>query len=63
MENDAVREYIAHNAPEIQEQFDLVLNTISMEETFEQAEQGCDAATATLPKTTISTGGGEDDAS
>lgn len=40
LENDAVRAYVARNAPEILEQFELVLNTVSMEEAVEQAERG-----------------------
>jgi hypothetical protein len=39
MENHAVRSYVARHATEILEQFDLVLNTLSMEEAVEQAEQ------------------------
>jgi len=39
MENEAVRSYVARHAAEIPEQFDLVLNTLSMEEAVEQAEQ------------------------
>ena len=39
MENEAVRSYVARHAAEILEQFDLVLNTLSMEEAVEQAEQ------------------------
>ena len=34
--NEAVRAYISRHAPEILEQFDLVLNTVSMEEALEQ---------------------------
>lgn len=40
LENDAVRAYVGQNAPEILEQFELVLNTISMEEAVEQVERG-----------------------
>lgn len=40
LENDAVRAYVDRNAPEILEQFELVLNTVSMEEAVEQAERG-----------------------
>lgn len=40
LENDAVRAYVGRNAPEILEQFELVLNTVSMEEAVEQAERG-----------------------
>ena len=40
LENDAVSAYVGRNAPEILEQFELVLNTISMEEAVEQAERG-----------------------
>jgi len=39
MENEAVRSYVTRHAVEILEQFDLVLNTLSMEEAVEQAEQ------------------------
>ena len=39
MENEAVRSYVARHAGEILEQFDLVLNTLSMEEAVEQAER------------------------
>jgi len=34
-----VRSYVARHAAEILEQFDLVLNTLSMEEAVEQAER------------------------
>ena len=37
MENEAVRSYVARHASEILEQFELVLNTVSMEEAVEQA--------------------------
>ena len=37
--NEAVRAYITRHAPEILEQFDLVLNTVSMEEALEQEGQ------------------------
>ena len=37
MENEVVRSYVARHAPEILEQFELVLNTVSMEEALEQA--------------------------
>lgn len=49
MENDAVRSYVARHASEILEQFELVLNTVSMEEAVEQAERedGPSAAEAT----------------
>ena len=40
LENDAIRAYVGRNAQEILEQFELVLNTISMEEAIEQAERG-----------------------
>jgi len=44
--NEAVRAYISRHAPEILEQFDLVLNTVSMEEALEQEGQANeDAAT------------------
>jgi len=39
MENEAVRSYVARHAFEILEQFELVLNTVSMEEAVEQAER------------------------
>lgn len=39
MENEAVRSYAARHASEIFEQFELVLNTVSMEEAVEQAER------------------------
>jgi hypothetical protein len=39
LENEAVRAYVARNAPEILEQFELVINTISMEEALERAER------------------------
>lgn len=39
LENDAVRAYVDRNAPEILEQFELVLNTVSMEEAVEQADR------------------------
>lgn len=35
MENEAVRSYVARHASEILEQFELVLNTVSMEEAVE----------------------------
>jgi hypothetical protein len=38
LENEAVRAYVVRDAPEILEQFELVLNTVSMEEAIEQAE-------------------------
>ena len=49
MENEAVRSYVARHASEILEQFELVLNTVSMEEAVEQAEreEGPSAAEAT----------------
>ena len=37
--NEAVRSYVARHAPEILEQFELVLNTVSMEEAVGQAER------------------------
>lgn len=40
MENKAVRSYVARHASEILEQFELVLNTVSMEEALGQAERG-----------------------
>ena len=36
LENDAVRAYVGRNAPEMLEQFELVLNTVSMEEAVQQ---------------------------
>jgi hypothetical protein len=39
IENEAVRSYVARHASEILEQFELVLNTVSMEEAVEQAEK------------------------
>jgi len=39
MENEAVRSYVARHASEILEQFELVLNTVSMEEAVDQAER------------------------
>ena len=36
MENEAVRSYVARHASEILEQFELVLNTVSMEEAVQQ---------------------------
>ena len=38
-ENDSVRSYVQRHAPEIHEQFELVLNTVSMEEAVELGEQ------------------------
>jgi hypothetical protein len=54
MENGAVRSYVARHASEILEQFDLVLNTVSMEEAVEQAEReqgpvGTETAAQTYP--------------
>ena len=46
MENEAVRSYGARHAPEIREQFELVLNTVSMEEAVEQAGPGAGEADA-----------------
>lgn len=46
MENDAVSSYVARHAPEIREQFELVLNTVSMEEAVEQAGPGVGEADA-----------------
>jgi len=40
MENDSVRAFVGRHAPEILEQFELVLNTVSMEEAVERAEAG-----------------------
>lgn len=39
MENETVHKHIVRHAPEIQESFDLVLNTIGTEEAVEKAEQ------------------------
>lgn len=39
MENEAVRSYVARHASEILEQFELVLNTVSMEEAVEHADR------------------------
>lgn len=36
MENEAVRSYVARHAPEILEQLELLLNTVSMEEAVER---------------------------
>ena len=49
MENEAVRSYLARHASEILEQFELVLNSVSMEEAVEHAEreEGPSAAEAT----------------
>lgn len=49
MENEAVRSYVAQHTPEILEQFELVLSTVSMEEAVEQVERedGPSAAEAT----------------
>ena len=38
-QNEAIRSYVARHACEILEQFELVLNTVSMEEAVEQAER------------------------
>jgi len=40
MENVNVRDIVGRHAPEILEQFELVLNTVSMEEAVEQVEAG-----------------------
>tara|TARA_R110002072_G_scaffold242550_3_gene401329 strand:- start:15858 stop:16217 length:360 start_codon:yes stop_codon:yes gene_type:complete len=40
MENDSVRGFVDRHAPEVLKQFELVLNTVSMEEAVEQAEAG-----------------------
>lgn len=37
--NDAVRSYVARHSTELLEQFELVLNTVSMEEAVEQADR------------------------
>ena len=39
MENEAVRSYVARHVSKILDQFDLELNTVSMEEAVEQAER------------------------
>ena len=40
LENEAVHAYVGRHAPEILEHFELVLNTVSMEEAVEQAGRG-----------------------
>ena len=55
MENEAARSYVARHAAEILEQFELVLNTVSMEEAVEQAERedgpsGAESVAWTHPK-------------
>lgn len=57
LENDAVRAYVGRNAQEILEQFELVLNTISMEEAIEQAERG-DGTVVDQAEDARSAGGG-----
>jgi hypothetical protein len=49
MESEAVRSYVARQASEILDQFELALNTVSIEEAMEQAERedGPSAAEAT----------------
>ena len=39
-ENDCVRDFVDRYAPEILEQFELVLNTVSMVEAVERVEAG-----------------------
>lgn len=56
LENDAVRAYVGRNAPEILEQFELVLNTVSMEEAVEQAERGDGAVWDQAEGTTATAG-------
>ncbi len=56
LENDAVRAYVGRNAPEILEQFELVLNTVSMEEAVEQAERGDGAVWDPAEDTTATAG-------
>lgn len=49
--NEAVRSCLSRHAPEILEQFDLVINTTSMEEAMEQQardEGGADAQAGTV---------------
>lgn len=64
MGNDAVHSFVGRHAPEILEQFELVLNTVSMEEAVEQADReevalaSHDVSTADVP-----IGGGSEDAS
>lgn len=55
MENEAVRSYVVRQASEILEQFELVLNTVSMEEAVEHAERvegsrGTEPTAQTHPK-------------
>ncbi|MBL3567260.1 hypothetical protein JMM59_19945 [Rhodovulum sulfidophilum] len=55
MENEAVRPYVARHASEILEQFELVLNTVSIEEAVEQAERedgpsGAESVARTYPR-------------
>ena len=55
MENEAIRSYVTRHASEILEQFELVLNTVSMEEAVEQAERedgpgGPESGARTHPK-------------
>ena len=48
--NAAVRSWLDHNASEILEQFELVINTTSMEEAMEQeAREGAGGATSEGP--------------
>jgi len=44
MGNGAVRSWLNRHAPDIGEQFDLVINTTSMEEALEQEARGDSAA-------------------
>jgi hypothetical protein len=46
MGNEAVRSWLSRHAPDIGEQFDLVINTTSMEEALEQEARGDGAAGA-----------------
>ncbi len=50
MESDAIRSYVTRHASEFLEQFDLVLNTVSMEEAVERSERedGPSATQATV---------------
>ena len=58
MENEAVRSYVARHASEILEQFELVLNTVSMEEAVEQAEREDEPSTAETAAQTYPAQGG-----
>jgi hypothetical protein len=56
LENDAVYAYVSRNAPEILEQFELVLNTVSMEEAVQQAERGAGSVWDQVVGTTAAEG-------